>query len=246
MLIYPIGVSDSSVEAVRILRGRNIPIIDHPSPDVTHLLLDIPSMSNELLLKNGYNLETVLSMLPPHVRILGGNLPFLQSEQHTVTDFLKDPLYLTQNAAITADCAIRLSGSLLNKSFGDTHILIIGYGRIGKFLAHFLMATGATITIAARNPHDRAVAITLGLNAISIDQLEQTIASYDLLFNTVPHPVLNCPIPSRCIALELASSPGIPAENAINARGLPGKYAPLSSGKLIANTVIRFLQEEIV
>ena len=41
------------------------------------------------------------------------------------------------------------------------------------------------------------------------------------------------------IAMELASSPGMSGDHIISARGLPGKYAPEESGKLIAETFIR-------
>ena len=45
-------------------------------------------------------------------------------------------------------------------------------------------------------------------------------------------------------AIDLASEPGMQGKSVIPARGLPGKYAPESSGKLIADTILRVLKEE--
>ena len=46
------------------------------------------------------------------------------------------------------------------------------------------------------------------------------------------------------VAVELASTPGMAGDNIISALGLPGKMAPESSGKLIAETFLRLSKEE--
>lgn len=44
--------------------------------------------------------------------------------------------------------------------------------------------------------------------------------------------------------IDLASKPGIGGTDVLWARGLPGKFAPESAGKLIAQTILRLLKEE--
>jgi hypothetical protein len=51
--------------------------------------------------------------------------------------------------------------------------------------------------------------------------------------------------PGKALKIDLASQPGIGGNDVIWARGLPGKNAPESSGKLIAQTVLRKLEEGI-
>ena len=74
----------------------------------------------------------------------------------------------------------------------------------------------------------------------------EPLQGYGVIFNTVPELTLTaadlrfCP---GCIKIDLASVPGIEGDDVIHARGLPGKYAPLSSGKLIADTYIRLYKE---
>ena len=49
--------------------------------------------------------------------------------------------------------------------------------------------------------------------------------------------------PDGSFLMDLASVPGIGGDNVHWARFLPGKDAPASAGELIANTVIRLLEE---
>jgi dipicolinate synthase subunit A len=132
----------------------------------------------------------------------------------------------------------------MSAAFFDSPALIIGWGRIGKCLAQKLLSLGCPTTIAVRSARDQAVLNVLGYTAISIADIPATIHQYTLLFNTVPHTVLTSPLPSDILALELASTPGIPEMHTIDGRGLPGKLAPISSGKLIAETVLPYIQED--
>ena len=47
-----------------------------------------------------------------------------------------------------------------------------------------------------------------------------------------------------CVKIELASTDGIAGSDILTARGLPGTYAPETSGKLIAATVLRLCAKE--
>ena len=152
MLLYPIGKTEAVHHAAHILQKSGITLIDHPSPEVTHLLLDIPS-------KNREDLDRILSMLPPDVRIIGGNLHFPGAN---VWDLLKDEEYTAQNAAITAHCAIKVALPYLKTTLSDTPTLIIGWGRIGKCLSKLLKALDCPVTVAARNPSHRAILQALG------------------------------------------------------------------------------------
>ena len=46
--------------------------------------------------------------------------------------------------------------------------------------------------------------------------------------------------------LDLASSPGLQGTGIIYARELPGRYVPVSSGRLIAETILKTLKEAAV
>ena len=245
-LIYPIGFTEACACAAAALEQAGFPLTDHPSPEVTHLLLDVPSFAADGSLRDGGSLPAVLERLPAETTIIGGKLKHAALTEHPVLDLLEDPDYLARNAAITAECALRVAGSLLQTVLPDTPALVIGWGRIGKCLTKLLMGLGCPVTIAARNPADRAMASALGFRAVDIPGIPAILPGIRLLFNTAPAPILDfgtlagC---GGCIKIDLASTPGLEGRDVVRARGLPGQYAPASSGRLIAKTIGQHLRE---
>ena len=246
MVLYPIGTTKACLQCSKLLENSGFALTDHPSPEVTHLLLDAPSFAADGSLRGGGQIENILSMLPPTITVIGGNLSHTALHDYRCMDLLLDAFYLANNAAITADCAIKIAAPLMPFVFAESRALVIGWGRIGKCLAKILSALGADVTIAARKERDRAMAVALGFDAVDIVQIPAVLPKMQLLFNTVPAPILDTPIPSSCIALELASRNGICGENILIARGLPGKYAPESAAQLMCTTILRKCKEDML
>lgn len=238
MLIYPAAATEAVRYAVMNLHKYGICTIDHPAPEITHLLLDVPSFSPDGNLRNGRMLQSILERIPPYVTIVGGNLDHPALSGYKITDLLTDEEYLAQNAAITADCALRVAAPLLKTTFRDTPILILGWGRIGKCIAHLLRETGAQVIVAARKESDRAILNALGYEAADFAHLPN---SCRLVFNTVPGQDLG-DFPNS-IKIDLASKQSLTGEDVVWARGLPGSMAPESSGNLIAETILRLYKE---
>lgn len=246
MLVYTVGTTDACRYAAVYLAQAGIGFVDHPSPEVTHLLLDVPSFGANGMLRSGGDLKEVLEMLPPEITVVGGNLIHPALDDHQVIDLLKDAEYLAVNAAITADCALRVAAPFLKSTFADSPVLIIGWGRIGKCLGQLLKAMGSDVTIAARKESDRAMIRALNFNAVDMVGLSDGLSNCRLIFNTVPEMILHkeqlaaC---EDCVKIDLASKPGMEGNNVIWARGLPGVHTPESSGRLIAKTFLRLIGE---
>lgn len=85
----------------------------------------------------------------------------------------------------------------------------------------------------------------LGYGSVDFEAVPYILSQYSLLYNTVPDLPFVWDL-SQIIAVDLASAPGMQGDNVIIARGLPGKYAPESSGRLIAETILRFYKEGIL
>lgn len=228
--------------AGRHLSRRGITAASLPGADVTHLLLPVPSFESDGSLRGGGSIETLLRQLPREVCVIGGNLNHPALEGYQTVDLLRDPHYLAQNAAITAHCALKHIMNGLPVTLDGQPVLIIGWGRIGKCLARLLRNLDARVTILARKETDRAMAAALGFSAAETDT---DVSRFRVLINTAPAQVLREAQLSRCrpdcLKLDLASVRGLPGEDVIHARGLPGKDAPETSGRLIADSVIRFL-----
>lgn len=212
-----------------ILSGLGLRVADTYINDMTHLIAPVPTPKE-------YAGE-FLSRSDNPITICGGNIDPSDYETHRVVDFLKDPFYLADNAAITAECAVRLLGEQLPDLF-NCRILILGWGRIGKCLGKFLQQIGANVTIAARKESDLAMIHALGYQAAPIRDIHREVRCYDAILNTVPAMILP-DLQFDGVAIELASKPGMNGTNIISARGLPGKMAPEKSGELIARTFIR-------
>ena len=226
-VFYCAGQTEALAHSVKYLQENKVRFAERPDKTVTHLLLDVPC-------QNIGQLPQLLAMLPENVTVMGGNLP----PDCNGIDLLQDPYYLSENANITAHCAVKLALSLLPVTLDLCPVLILGWGRIGKCLAKLLKQIGASVTVAARKEADRAMLTALGYDTLDFSQICK--CNPRVVFNTVPSPVANSDIFSpECLKLELASSPGITGSDVVDARRLPGRYAPESSGALIARSILR-------
>ena len=246
--IYRAGYSDAIRWACRFLAKENYSITDRPGTEVTHLLLPAPSFEADGRIKGGGILEHILADLPEDITVIGGNLSHPALAGYKQVDLLWDGEYTAKNAAITADCAIRVAGQRMGTVFDGCPILVMGWGRIGKCLAQQLKAMGARVMVAARKETDLHILKALGFEAVDTNNLSGKLSPFRVIFNTAPAMVLDRLLAAQCradcIKIELASKPGIQGEDVVSALGLPGKMAPESSGELIARTIVRLLGKE--
>ena len=240
---FLIGADTPALRYVKtFLENNGCHIAASPSPDVTHLVLNIPTFSPDGNMVGGGDLTELLTQLPNNVTVIGGKLdnPILQ--EYSTWDLLQNEAYLAENAAITADCALRVALFHFPAVISGAPVLILGWGRIAKCLAQLLKAMGATVTIAARKEADIAIAGALGYGAIPLNQVTAQQTNHRIIFNTVPAMVLpeaQLKLCRRdCLKIDLASVPGIAGDDIITARGLPGKMVPESAGHLIAKTIL--------
>lgn len=243
MYIMTAGITPALTYASQQLHAAGIATTDSFRWDVEHLLLDVPSFR-----PGSPDPDTVMAALPRNITVWGGNLDHPSLDGYRCIDLLKDESYLSENAAITADCTISLIRSKITDPISSHNILIIGWGRIGKFLASKLKDAGCAVTVSARSKSDQCMLKALGHEGVDTTRIAEHLLQYDIIINTAPASVLTeadlegC---DPCLKIDLASIKGIAGDDVVWARGLPGKYAPERSGKLIAETFLRILREEI-
>lgn len=241
--IYIGGCSPACRYAADFLNSIGLTIAEQPGEDVRYLLLDVPSFGTNGQLRGGGNVDKLLTAFSKDITVCGGNLSNLIFSEYDTVDFLKDEVYLCENAYITAECALDVALPFLKRTIRGCPALIIGWGRIGKCLGQLLKGMGADVTIAARNPAQRAMIHALGYASVDTEFLPDCLGQFHLLYNTVPHPILNAEqiqlCRDDCVKIELASKNGIQGDDVIVARGLPGIHMPESSGELIAKTFLR-------
>lgn len=205
-------------------------------------------------------LDVVLDALRPHQRVFGGSVSAaVQAEAQLrgieVWDYLLREELAIKNAVSTAEGAVQLMMEELPTTVRGSHVLITGYGRIGKVLAQMLLLLGCRVAVAARKPSALAWAQTVGCATIPMDQLRH-VGRYDVIFNTVPHLLFDQALLEKIdggtVLIDLASRPGgvdfdAAAQLGVKtvwALSLPGKVAPQTSGEIIRDTILQMLKEQ--
>ncbi len=168
-------------------------------------------------------------------------------------DYMKVDGVASKNAVATAEGAIAeaIQESKVNLQGNDT--LVVGYGRCGEVLAEKLLAMNSKVTVMDRKEEKRCRAVAMGSRGISFDEGMTEMEKYDVIFNTVPAPVITKEYLSRTkkgvTIIDIASRPGgvdfdYCQKKEICAKlclGLPGKYAPKSSAGILMEVIEKTL-----
>ena len=171
-------------------------------------------------------------------------------------DYYKREELMIKNAVPTAEGAVEIAMGELPVTINKSKCLVVGYGRIGRILANMLDELGAEVSVSARKYSDLAWIDVNGYNAVHNNDIIYTVDKFDIIFNTVPALILDEEILKRinpdCVIVDLASKPGgVDFEKArdlglkvIWALSLPGRVAPITSGKIVKDTVVNIFEEE--
>jgi len=123
----------------------------------------------------------------------------------------------------------------------SAEVAVVGHGTIGSLLVQGLLALGARVHVAARNPAQRAAAYASGARPLPLEELPALAPRLAMLFSTVPARVVGADVleqlPAGSLVLDLAAPPGgveldtarALGHRAVWARGL-GRRAPVTVG----------------
>lgn len=191
--------------------------------------------------------------------LVAGSFPvevesWLQTSGVRCVSFLELEGYLLSNADITAEGGVYLLLHHLQRTLSGAKVLVIGYGRIGRFIAGKLRFLGANVTVSARRREQLAELNVRGYHTQRTGIYEDGLEGYDAVVNTVPGIIMTAEqgksLKEDCVVLELASLPGgFPEEmketrSIVMGQMLPGKTAPETAGKNLAEAVWSCLEGE--
>ncbi len=241
----PIGDAARSVDLGGALNGASAVILPLPALNGGGLV-NAPFYEGEIRLKE------VLDLAGDEAVFIGGMVAENDFPRRKVRDYYREELVLL-NTVPTAEGAVAIAMNELETTISGTRALILGFGRVGKTLSLLLRGFGASVSVATRNPTERAVCEILRFDTLEYAGLKENIGCFGLIFNTVPAPVLTAELLAEVQdgtpVIDLASRPGAAGadktgKNVIWAKGLPGKQAPVSAGRYIKNAVLAILKEE--
>ena len=166
-------------------------------------------------------------------------------------DLMKDESVAIGNAIATAEGAVVEAMMLGEETLHGKECLVIGYGKCGSVLADKLKGLQAKVTVMARNPVSRTKARAMGYEVREMfERGDEKPEKYTYIFNTAPALVLTEQVLSRfdhnAVIIDIASKPGgtdfdycryvgIRAKLSL---GLPGRYAPKTSGEILAEAIL--------
>ena len=176
-------------------------------------------------------LEEIFSRASESTLILTPNS--IENPSCIVLDYTKNEAFLKKNAYLTAEGTICLYYNEIKETLQGKSVLVLGYGRIGKYLSKMLKNQGAIVLVYARRKEIKAEIELDGFTSIELDKIP---ANIDTIFNTVPEEIFKNE--TNAHKIELASKSGFKyKENVINGAGLPGKMFPKTAAKYIYDEI---------
>ena len=248
--------SDVSLPLVEALDGAAALLL--PVPVLRSERLNLPFSATKLPLSA--LTERLTSPLSTVKAVFGGVMPAELTEALTargmaVYDLCREERFNILNSVPTAEGAIAIAMNHLDVTVCGSSICVLGFGRIGKTLCRLLHAMGARVTAVSRKEADMALSELYGCRACDYKTLPAYAGEFDAVLNTVPETVVTEPILAglkpKAVVIDLASKPGGVDSDAalrhgvkvIAALSLPGKVAPVSAGRIIADCLHQRLTE---
>lgn len=250
-----LSISSSAAQAMELSKTIIAPIpFSKDKKYITNLDGNASPNGNKL------SIEEFLAKLHPEHYLIGGNIPkeIIETcikKDISYLDLMKNDDITLLNAIATAEGAI---AEAIFKSSGNLHQskgLVLGYGKCGKVLASKLHALGVKVTVGARKKSALLEAYTNCFETMELNDKDFDIHDFEYIFNTIPALMLNkkalLSLSSDTTIIDIASAPGgVDYETAkeLNLNvylclGIPGKIAPKSSAKILAEAIQPILKE---
>lgn len=216
----------------------------------------INTLKNDIIIY----INELKSLLTPEHLIIGGSIPSILSEALAkknipYIDLLQNDSVAIENAVSTAEGAIAKAITQSPINVNSSNCLVVGYGKCGKVIANKLSGLGAKVNITTRSSQNNAIAKSNGFTLVNPSDLIMKINTFEFIFNTVPDKILTSEYLSLLnpdvTIIDIASAPGGLDYDYINTTkinaflylGIPGKISPKSSGIILANAIIDYLNE---
>lgn len=110
-----------------------------------------------------------------------------------------------------------------------SNVMLVGQGTIGSLLTHTLVALGAHVHVAARNPVQRAAAYAAGAEPLTLEDLPDHLPRMDIVIGSVPKRLLEreqlALLPAHALLVDVAAPPGTIDRDAAGALGLKAVWA---------------------
>jgi len=236
--------------------------------DADAVILPMPGINNKGVLYAKFSHEDIKISVEDFAYItektpvfVGSASKYLKELSETINVSLIEVADLDEvaipNSVPSAEGAIQLAMEKMPITMHSSQTFVIGYGRVAQTLCTMLRGIGAEVTVCARSLSQLAKCQVLGYQTKTLRELPGSINQADVIFNTVPSLIIGeqvlIHVRKDSLIIDLASSPGGTdfeaakrlGISAVLAPGLPGKVAPLTAGKILANAYPKIIESHI-
>lgn len=170
-------------------------------------------------------------------------------QRFSVISLMDDPVFVEENAYITAEgaiyCAMKHAPFMLSKE----KIAVVGFGRIGRALTEMLVGLHADVTVFSRRESGRLSAMARGAQGASVQKMIPLLSDFRIIFVTSPDRMIGdreCKYISKsAYVFDLSGAPyGVDVDAAkqtgifaARESALPGRYAPESAAKAMYHAI---------
>lgn len=173
-----------------------------------------------------------------------------------VFDYFKREEVTVRNTVPTVQGILKVIIDNIDFTINSSKCAVLGYGKSASLTAEILASLGADVTVCARKYSDLAKAETKRFKSCPIKDFITVADKFDIIINTVPSVIINKEILEKinkdCLIIDIASAPyGVDfaaadklGMKAILCPSLPGKVAPVTAGRIIADGILNIIEEE--
>lgn len=225
-IVFPVPISKNKKDLYAPFSARSIPLVE---------ITKNKNLKNKIIFTPGINKDEI-------------NYLALKKENKIFKYCTEE--FLAENAKLTAKATLKIIKENLKGKLKNKRTLICGFGRLGKSLSKILKKEFLDLTVSARKDLDFKEIEKLSLKHIKTNEIKEQ-SNYDLIINTIPALIFDeftlKTTAKNSLLIDLASNPGgvdkIAANklkiNHIHALGLPGRFFPEESAKIIKNSILK-------
>ncbi len=212
---------------------------------------------NSLVENSDLKIRTFLKYLKKNNVVLAGELDSnvlneIKKRAGFVFNYFQDEEFAVLNACLTAEAAI--AQAILKSPFGlhFSSCLVLGFGRCGKTIALKLKGLCKNVVVAAHSDVQKAWAVAMGFDVLSLNDLEIHLSKFNFVFNTIPARILSGSLLNNFspkvfvfnivqdgIDLNEFKKSSINAETSLQ---IPGKFKFEAAAKILADLTIKVLK----
>ena len=239
-------ISNQKYDTIYLSGSEDISIVKSILKISEIVVLPLPlTKDNKTINTTDFSINEIAKAIPKNATVFAGMVN-KSDFSCKVIDYNEIEDFIQKNALYTAEAAVAISIINTPLSLSEAKVLILGNGRISKYISIILSQLCKNITVSARKQKDFDYLKQNGLSYINSNNITD-LYEYDIIFNTVPANIITKPtlktLRKTALIIELTSKNSglFTDEKKYNeAKALPAKNCKNSTTKALFDSVRKY------